>query len=182
MSAPPPQPYYCEENVWQAARVAVDEGAAGPVEAVFLTNEARRCAVWSQRAAPEPGTPVLWDYHVVLRVGPAILDADCVAGAHLPAAAWLAASFPLGEAVPRRFLPRFRRVPAAVFLSRFASDRRHMRRTGGRYVKPPPPWPPIVAPDGAVHTLPAFLDPHDATLPPWESLGAFAAALLATPA
>lgn len=176
----PAQPYYCEENAWHEAKRVVEAGEPGPIEVVFISNPARQCALWAQRAAPKPGEPVVWDYHVVVRVGGDILDPDCTAGARLPAAAWLAASFPHGEEIFSRYLPRFRRYPAGQFLMVFASDRRHMRRPDGTHLKPPPAWPPIVARDGSVHTLPAFLDFDTVGPTPWVGLRAFAAAL-ATP-
>ncbi len=37
----------------------------------------------------------------------------------------------------------FRVVPSMDFLSTFASDRRHMRRADGTWMKIPPEYPPI---------------------------------------
>lgn len=37
----------------------------------------------------------------------------------------------------------FRVIPAEQFLAEFSSDRRHMRRTDGTWIKQPPPYPPI---------------------------------------
>jgi len=37
----------------------------------------------------------------------------------------------------------FRVIPASVFLQHFASDRRHMKRADGSWIKPPPDYPPI---------------------------------------
>ncbi|KAI4468031.1 hypothetical protein MML48_2g00017655 [Holotrichia oblita] len=37
----------------------------------------------------------------------------------------------------------FRVIPAAEFLKEFASDRRHMKRPDGSWIKPPPNYPPI---------------------------------------
>lgn len=182
----PFQAYYCEENAWHAARLALEAREPGPVQVVFLSNANRTCAVWSQRASPRPTEPIVWDYHVVLRVGDEIRDPDCRAGARLPAAAWLAASFPHGWSIFDRYLPRFRFVPAERFLESFASDRRHMRRPNGSYLQPPPAWPPIVTPDGRAHTLPVFLDfePHEDLerhdVGPWLDLRQFAEALRAT--
>ncbi|KOB65718.1 Protein N-terminal glutamine amidohydrolase, partial [Operophtera brumata] len=39
----------------------------------------------------------------------------------------------------------FRVVPAKQFLQHFASDRRHMKRPDGSWIKPPPPYPAISA-------------------------------------
>lgn len=176
----PFQPYYCEENAWHAAKQAVEAGERGPIHVVFLSNAARSCAVWAQRASPRPGEPIVWDYHVVLRVGGEIRDPDCRAGARLPAAVWLAASFPHGWTIFARYLPMFRCISADRFLESFASDRRHMRRANGRYLQPPPAWPPIVAPDGRAHTLPAFLDFESNEVGAWMDLRQFAEAMRGT--
>jgi hypothetical protein len=40
----------------------------------------------------------------------------------------------------------FRVVPAEQFLLTFASDRSHMRKEDGSWLKPPPNYPPIVSP------------------------------------
>jgi hypothetical protein len=40
----------------------------------------------------------------------------------------------------------FRVIPASVFLQHFASDRRHMKRADGSWIKPPPDYPPITTP------------------------------------
>lgn len=175
---PPPQPFYCEENTWHAVRAAVRAAEPGPVEAIFVSNPARVCAVWMQRAAAHRGAPVFWDYHVVARVAGEIRDPDCLAGERLPLAEWLRASFPPGVAVPATYRPRFRRCPAAGFLKAFGSDRRHMRDEAGSFRAPPPPWPPIVAADGAVHTLPLFLDFGPSRLPPWLDLQTFTSSLV----
>lgn len=37
----------------------------------------------------------------------------------------------------------FRVVPAKQFLQHFASDRRHMKRPDGSWIKPPPPYTAI---------------------------------------
>ncbi len=34
-------------------------------------------------------------------------------------------------------------IPAAVFLSTFASDRSHMKKPNGDWIKEPPDYPPI---------------------------------------
>ncbi len=173
------QPYYCEENTWHAARLALEAAETGPIEVVFVSNPGRSCALWTQRAAPKPDEPVVWDYHVVLRVGDEIRDPDCRAGGRLPASVWLDVSFPHGWAIFSRFLPRFRCVPAALFLASFASDRRHMRRPDGSFLQPPPPWPSIVAPDGRTHTLPAFLEFESTGAGEWLDLRQFAESLRA---
>lgn len=153
-------PFYCEENVWWLAQEARFAGL--PADVVVVSNERRRVAVWGQRAARAEGEPVVWDYHVVLAVqgarGTEVWDLDCARGAPLAGAEWLEASF--DERVPKRFAPRFRLVDSAVFVARFASDRRHMRTPDGGWEAPPPPWPII---GGGAHDLDRFVDVADET-------------------
>ena len=40
----------------------------------------------------------------------------------------------------------FRVIPASLFLQTFASDRRHMKKPDGSWMKPPPPYPCIMPP------------------------------------
>ncbi|ODN01388.1 Protein N-terminal glutamine amidohydrolase [Orchesella cincta] len=49
----------------------------------------------------------------------------------------------------------FRVVPASRFLSLFSSDRKHMLRSDGTWIKPPPNYPPIF---NGVSNLESFLD------------------------
>jgi hypothetical protein len=148
-------PFYCEENVFHLAREPALADRRRRV--VFITNPERACAVWHQRAAERPTWPIFWDYHVVLLVeGPwEVWDFDTLLGLPVPAADYLRRSFPEGLRDPHH--PRFRVVDAEIFAETFASDRSHMRGAGGRYQKPPPPWPAIGHP-GAASNLMRFAD------------------------
>lgn len=158
----PYQPFYCEENVWQLCQR--DEFRHEDVYAVFISNAARTCALWSQRASGSSTTPVVWDYHVILldtSTQPAqIWDLDTRLGAPLRAERWWQVTFPLGAAVPDALTPRFRLVPAPVYAERFSSNRAHMRDTAGNYQAPPPPWPPIFDPATGTN-LHRFIDMTD---------------------
>ncbi len=150
---------YCEENVWHLCRDA-EPPAIEDAHALFVSNARRTCALWMQRAAPERGAPVLWDYHVVLlgrREGWKVWDLDSQLPCPLDALAYLDQTFPHENAVRARFRPRFRLVPRPVFLETFASDRSHMRRLDGAWLAPPPPRPPIRTAREAM-TLPRFVD------------------------
>jgi len=50
----------------------------------------------------------------------------------------------------------FRVVPAAQFLHKFASDRRHMKKSDGTWMKPPPDYPCISTAE-ATHNLDEFI-------------------------
>ncbi len=147
-------PYYCEENVWRLSK----HPALGnrPRYVVFISNSARTCALWNQRACTQAEFPVIWDYHVILVVACQetrrgdtkyeVFDPDSTAGLPLPAVSYLSASFPYGSRFPKHLLPQFRILDAVEFRNLFASDRSHMRHDVGserRWIQPPPPWPAI---------------------------------------
>ncbi|MCA9623461.1 MAG: hypothetical protein KC731_30780, partial [Myxococcales bacterium] len=162
---------YCEENVWQ--QLADPQLGEGRRYAVFVTNAAKLCPLWAQRA----GDPVFWDYHVFAIVAGegevVVWDLDSLLGAPIPLTAYLAGTFP-GPLPSPDLAPLFRLVEAEAFHASFRSDRSHMRRDG-RWLKPPPPWPPLDGP-GPGSNLQTFLDVHDASHGPWldrDALGAF---------
>ena len=150
-------PYYCEENAWWLAQ----EPGLEHAQVIVITNRTRSVAMHAQRASEE-GAPVVWDYHVVLAVDGAIWDLDCTLGMPISAQAWIDASF--DPRVPDRFAPRFRIVDRELYVSRFASDRRHMRREDGGWHVPPPPWNVI---GGGAHELDHWIDVDDERLGPW---------------
>jgi protein N-terminal glutamine amidohydrolase len=122
----------------------------------LITNEAKACAVWNQRAAPRPELPVLWDYHVVAFArGDRWMawDADSLLEMPVPADEYLRQTF---LPVPAELMPRFRVLDGADYAAAFSSDRAHMRNPDGSYREPPPPWPPIVKPGRPSFT--AWLD------------------------
>lgn len=147
--------FYCEENVWRL--LSQDWLPKDDAFAVFVSNPDKTCAVWAQRAAPAPGTPAVWDYHVIAVAAGFVYDLDTTLAFPSPVEAYLQGTFPLGEAVPDQFAPRFRVVPAAEFAARFSSDRSHML-DGDGYRAPPPPWPAIQPPGERPSNLDAFVD------------------------
>jgi hypothetical protein len=128
-----------------------------PREVVFISNAARSCAVWHQRASVHESWPILWDYHVVLLVGAPweVWDLDTTLEMPAPAVHYLRSTF--RDGVADALAPRFRVIDADVFTASFASDRAHMRTPGGRYKMKPPPWPPLGAP-GVEPNLMRFID------------------------
>jgi hypothetical protein len=158
VSALPYQPFYCEENVY---RLCESERLAGiGKKVVFASNERRRIAMWQQKPAPDPAEASVWDYHVFLLAlgegGWEAWDPSSALGAPVLVERYLARTFDAGP-VPRRLQPRFRVIDGEEFLSTFASDRSHMRASGGGYVEPPPPWPPVGRP-GVSSNLARFVD------------------------
>ena len=78
-------------------------------------------------------------------------------------------SSPLGDYVTHAFKPHlmhkispeyhcyFRVCPSALLLPHFASDRSRMMKDGS-YMKPPPPYPPIVNSLGLTNNLDKYID------------------------
>lgn len=155
----PYQPFYCEENVFHLC--AHEILGERPRSAVFVSGALGGCVMWNQRAAREVGPggsgPIFWDYHVfVLAEDPwEVWDLDTTLGMPVPAREYLRRSFRPG--LPRELAPVFRVVPAGEMRALFASDRSHMLRDDGRYERPPPPWPPVSAPERGSN-LARFID------------------------
>ena len=160
MPRAPYHPRYCEENAWHLCGLCELEGAEASV--VVVSNRHRAVAMWAQRAAG-PGVPVAWDYHVfvVARTGGwQVWDPDTLLGYPVGLERYLADSFATAGVQPARFDPRFRVVAASEYRSALSSDRSHMRGADGRWLAPPPPWPPIGA-DRAPPNLLRFVDLDD---------------------
>jgi len=138
-------PYFCEENAWHRCAGAL--GQLDDASVLFISNAARSVAVWQQKSSPGPDEPILWDYHVIFLAREQGIyrawDPDCVLGCPVVAAHYLTASFPALPEAWQAHAPRFRWLPAALYLHEFRSDRRHMRGSGGEWLKPPPPGPCI---------------------------------------
>ena len=140
-------PYYCEENIWHLCQ----EKDFRPFEknVVLISNEARSCSLWHQRAGIVPDQPVVWDYHVILLFksnGWKVYDLDTLLATPTPIAEYLSATFREG-AVQEKYRAQFRVIDADEFAKVFSSDRSHMLTADGRWQVEPPPWPAIVRND-----------------------------------
>jgi protein N-terminal glutamine amidohydrolase len=137
--------HYCEENVWRLACEPQFHNLQRKV--VVISNQARKCLLWRQRAAPKADDYVCWDYHVVLFVLDRywfVWDLDTVLSLPVRAEEYLSKTFP-DRIVAATFLaPRFRIFDGAEYVETFRSDRSHMRDKNGQWLAPPPPWPPIL--------------------------------------
>lgn len=154
---------FCEENIWRLGHQLASHGVpVGAMQAVILSNPARRIAMLQQRAAP-PGKLVVWDYHVLLLLsdgqGEQVLDFDTCLPFVSSRHDYAAASFIPPAQLPRDYQPLLRLIPMAEYLARFSSDRHHMRDAAGRELVPFPPQPPILAGASAAPiTLLDYLD------------------------
>ncbi|MCH9681053.1 MAG: hypothetical protein K0V04_06450 [Deltaproteobacteria bacterium] len=137
--------YYCEENVWQLCDDAAVVGSARA--AIVISNPWRKVGIRCQRAAPTPGEPVVWDYHVILAAHArgrwSVWDLDSTLGAPVPLSTYLRASFDYPEGFGEPLAARFRVVEAQRYRTMLCTDRRHMRNADGAYLAPPPAWPTI---------------------------------------
>ena len=88
-----------------------------------------------------------WDYHVVLlsfQEGWWVWDLDTTLGLPVRADAYFPKTF-LRSAVDVEHVDVvLRLIAAGSYVSRFSSDRSHMRLPTGAWIAPPPPWPPIL--------------------------------------
>lgn len=139
------QPFYCEENVFHLCQHPVLADRERHV--VFVSGRMGGCVMWHQRAARGPSAPLFWDYHVFVLAGSPweVWDLDSTLGCPVPAAEYVRRSFRSG--LPPDLAPVFRVVRADELIAALASDRSHMRGPDGRFERPPPPWPPVSAPD-----------------------------------
>jgi hypothetical protein len=64
---------FCEENVYQMI-LKLNSSFPSLVYAVFISSDCKMTPIWHQLSANDSGTPVLWDYHVVLLVKGYSLD------------------------------------------------------------------------------------------------------------
>ncbi len=148
---------YCEENIWHLARQRMGERSdRGAV--VMISNPARRVALAAQRSGHGELRLTVWDYHVVYVEAGEVYDLDSTLAPPAQVRAYVAATFPAVHAVPGRpYRPVFSVLSAESYLEVFSSNREHMRDADGRYLSPPPPWPPIYRPERG-NTLFALVD------------------------
>lgn len=137
-------PYYCEENIWYLCQNKKLDGLLKKV--VIISNEQKSCRFWGQRAATSIATSICWDYHVILLSKKGqweVLDLDSLFGFPLDFEQYMKSTFrniDFGEA----FSPLFRVIDSNEYVTKFSSDRSHMITQSGKWLAPPPPWPPII--------------------------------------
>lgn len=148
---------YCEENIWHLAQEPAFAGADCVV--AVIANREGACLFWDQRMCTGPDRPVWWDYHVILlvrRAGWLVYDLDNALPLPVDAATYLSRTFRMQDRMPAAIRPRFMLFDSANYVESFASDRSHMRDEAGRWLAPPPDWPPINSERG--EGFPVFIE------------------------
>jgi len=145
---------FCEENVWWAARELVDSHFdASQLQVLLFTNPNESVLMLNQRAEAG-GTPIVWDYHVVLQVGrdatASVLDFDSRLDFPVLLGAYLQNSFPDQATLPERYQAWVRVIPAGDYLRHFFSDRSHMH---GQLPESAFPDYPIIQPPAGVEAI-----------------------------
>nr|CAG4641985.1 EOG090X0C0Q [Eurycercus lamellatus] len=154
---------YCEENVWKICDgVRMNQPKfLDQFFAVFISNSHQSIPLWCQKAGniSEDGL-VVWDYHVILvhkrDEESLVYDLDTVLPFPCPFLQYGRATLREDEALQSRFQRFFRVIPATEFLEVFSSDRSHMKREDGSWMKPPPTYPPIHC-GPSTHNFPSFI-------------------------
>uniref|UniRef100_A0ABD2WRS9 Protein N-terminal glutamine amidohydrolase n=1 Tax=Trichogramma kaykai TaxID=54128 RepID=A0ABD2WRS9_9HYME len=154
---------FCEENVWKLCQeVATKHGSElQHCYVAFISNPGRSVPLWRQRAGKDEDKIVIWDYHVILIYSPderaVVYDLD--SELPFPTHFWKYATetFRRDEALPTEWHRMFRLVTASDYLKHFASDRQHMKRKDGTWIKNPPDYSPICTPT-CTDNLDSFID------------------------
>lgn len=161
-------PFYCEENVYLLCKKLCSDGIAkaegSDLFVVFISNEKKQIPLWNQKASKRADGVILWDYHVICiqikqgDVPPLVWDLDSTLPFPSPLPSYVSETIRPSFQLFSDYNRLFRVVHAPIFLRSFASDRRHMKDSGGKWVEEPPPHEPIVAEDGTVHNLNEYIN------------------------
>ena len=156
-------PCFCEENVWKICEKVrrTNPGELSKCYAVFVSNQKQVVPLWRQKAGKDEEKLVIWDYHVIfLYIMP---DERCLVydlDSDLPFPTYfhkyVTETFRTDAILNAEYHRFFRVVSASVFLQKFASDRRHMKKADGTWMKSPPNYPCIQTAD-CKHNLDDFI-------------------------
>jgi hypothetical protein len=152
---------YCEENAVLLAHRLRD--LPGETCVAFISNSIKCVPVWHQAAASSPQDAVWWDYHViVLHRQPEdpwfVYDLDTLLSWPCLATKYVDDAFRPG-AITATHVQWLRVIGAEECISRFSSDRGHMRNADGSFKMVPPTYAPLQGPAARTsHELTSFLD------------------------
>ncbi|XP_055312348.1 protein N-terminal glutamine amidohydrolase isoform X2 [Sitodiplosis mosellana] len=156
--------HFNEENVWKLCEQVKKTRPAelSKCYAVFVSNEGRTVPLWRQKAGRGDDKVVIWDYHVFFMHNPTptrclIFDLDTTLPFPTYFHKYVTETFRSDLALRPEHHRFFRVIPAEQYLAEFSSDRRHMRRPDGTWIKPPPPYPPIQSSATNTHNLDDFI-------------------------
>lgn len=160
---------YCEENVYKLCE-NVAKNTPAEVDkcyAVFVSNKKRVVPLWRQKAGRDEEKLVIWDYHVVFIYRPddrtLVYDLDSELPFPTYFHKYVTETFRTDAILNAEYHRFFRVIPATTFLSSFASDRRHMRKEDGSWLKPPPLYP-CISSANSQHNLDEFIGMEDGGL------------------
>lgn len=145
---------------------------ASDLYVIFISNDKKQIPLWHQKASHRADGVILWDYHVICvqikrdDKSPQVWDLDSTLAFPSPLASYIAETFRPSFQLFSEFQRFCRIVHGPILLSHFASDRRHMKDSDGNWTAQPPSYDPIVAEDGAVHTLNEYMEIHGADAVP----------------
>uniref|UniRef100_A0A336MTL6 Protein N-terminal glutamine amidohydrolase n=1 Tax=Culicoides sonorensis TaxID=179676 RepID=A0A336MTL6_CULSO len=152
-----------EENVWKLCELVkkTHPRELSKCYAVFVSNDRRTVPLWRQKAGRDEDKLVIWDYHVFFMHNPSphrclVFDLDTTLPFPTYFHKYVTETFRSDHAVPPEHRRFFRVIPAETYLEEFSSDRRHMRRPDGSWIKPPPSYPPIQT-AASSHSLDDFI-------------------------
>ncbi|KAG2403397.1 Protein N-terminal glutamine amidohydrolase [Vigna angularis] len=158
-------PFYCEENVYLLCKKLCSDGIAkadgSDLFVVFISNEKKQACFISSSC---------WCWIICHAF---VVIALQIKQGNIPPLVWdLDSTLPFPSPLPLYFDVSiqtlrisssitqilFRVVHAPLFLRSFASDRRHMKDSGGKWIEEPPSHEPIVAEDGTLHNLNEYIN------------------------
>ncbi|XP_060536488.1 protein N-terminal glutamine amidohydrolase [Cylas formicarius] len=154
---------YCEENIYKLAEV-VNKIYCNEINkcfVVFISNPSRTVPLWRQRAGKDEDRLVIWDYHVIFLYHPEpekclVYDLDSELPFPTYVHKYVTETFRTDHILKPDYFRYFRVIPAVEFIKEFASDRRHMKRPDGSWIKPPPNYPAITS-SSNTHNLEEYI-------------------------
>lgn len=146
---------YCEENVWKLCEQVKDTqpNLLPYCYVVFISNRNQTVPLWKQSVAQNEDGLTVWDYHVIFIHKPCdnsealVYDLDSLLPFPTSFNTYFIETFRSDDVLKLEYHRYFRIILAESFLKTFSSDRSRMIAEDGSWLKPPPPYPCIKAPE-----------------------------------
>ena len=127
---------------------------------VFVSNKKQVVPLWRQKCGRDEEKLVIWDYHVLFLLKPdercLIFDLDSDLPFPTYFHKYVTETFRTDAILNAEYHRFFRVVPATLYLQKFSSDRRHMKKPDGSWMKSPPPYECIQTQE-CEHNLDSFI-------------------------